>query len=247
MPTLLAVYKNILETGTVTLTAGTAHASFPLVRLYDRGIGRLFKITAAVTLEVRVDQGASGNIAIDRMIIPAGHNLDGMTCDIQHSPDGSVWTDAVTQWVQSGSGLLDKVWSSLTKRYWRFKITTPASAPQFHELFFGPTFSFAYDPEFGWVDDVDWNVENRVTSGGQDRFCKYGDEKEVREYILDLLDNTEKANIKALRDACAGTKPLWIYDMTGQWLYMKLDKPTAFPNIEPNLWKSTLALKEVLP
>lgn len=51
--------KNILESGTVSLSAGTADSSYPLYRLYDRDIGKIFKITAAATLEVKIEQPAN--------------------------------------------------------------------------------------------------------------------------------------------------------------------------------------------
>ena len=53
--------KNILDSGTVSLTAGTAHADFPLARLYDRNISDIFKTSAAVTTEIHVDQAPNIN------------------------------------------------------------------------------------------------------------------------------------------------------------------------------------------
>jgi hypothetical protein len=50
--------SNILETSAVTLQAGTEDSTYPLYRLYDRDVGRLFKPTAAQTTEILVDQGS---------------------------------------------------------------------------------------------------------------------------------------------------------------------------------------------
>lgn len=102
-------YKNILETSLVSLTAGTEDSVYPLYRLYDRNIGRLFKPTLAETIEIKADQGATGNLAVDRLLIPAGHNLDGMTLDIFYSEDDINYTPATPRWTPSGNGLMDRL------------------------------------------------------------------------------------------------------------------------------------------
>src|SRR4030042_6311262 len=89
------LYRNILESGTVTVTS--EDTAYPKYRLYDRDIGKLSKKTAQSLLlygsghlygtgkkygqgsshVISVDQG-SVSYEIDRLIIPAGHNLNTM-------------------------------------------------------------------------------------------------------------------------------------------------------------------------
>jgi len=97
-------YINILETSTVSLSAGAEDPSYPLYRLYDRDIGKLFKANAAGTLDIKIDQGASP-IAIDRLLIPAGHNLFSAGADLQlmRSTDDITWyTDALALGFETG-------------------------------------------------------------------------------------------------------------------------------------------------
>lgn len=217
-------YKNIFESGTVTLTAGTEDSNYPLYRIYNRDIGLLFKITAAVTMEIKVDQGASGILAADRLLIPAGHNFNGMTLDIKYSDNDSAYTAAVTQWVQSGNGLIVKEWTSETHRYWKFIITSPGSIPQLAELFLTQTYTWELNP-FYPVPGKDklFNVENTMTAGGQDRFLIHGDSKRQFNYVVPYAAETQKDNIITLNDAWEGAKPFWIYDVDNDtWVFGKL-------------------------
>lgn len=217
---------NILETSTVTLSAGAQNPSYPLYRLYDRDIGKLFKASAAATLEVKIDQGASNIQAIDRLIIPAGHNLGGMTLDIKHSADDATYTASVSQWVQSGSGLINKDWPSESKRYWKLIITSPASAPEFAELFLGPAYTWQRLPSrpAGPFDDV-FNVEHAETASGQDRFLIHGSPKRQRVYRVVNAASAQKADILSLYSAWQGAKPFWLEDHEGAWLYGRLRRP----------------------
>jgi hypothetical protein len=219
---LKSAYINILESGTVTLDAGTADSDFPLYRLHDRGVSKIFKTTAAVTTEVLIDQGASGNLAVDQLLIPVGHNLDGMTLDIEYSTDDISYTPAVAQWT-GDANLVDKSWSALTKRYWKFTITSPGSIPEIPELFLTSTYTWERDPSkpAGPLDNI-FNVIANVTASGQDRFLEMGDAKTQRGYTLPNISEAQKDELIALNNAWGGAKPFWVYDHTGAWLYVKL-------------------------
>ena len=252
MPQVQCCYKNILETSTVTLSAGTEDANYPLYRLYDRDIGKIFKLTAAVTTEVKIDQGASGNLAVDRLLIPAGHNLNGMTLDIKWSDDDVTYTPAVTQWVQSGSGLINKNWTSITHRYWKFIITTPASIPQLMELFLTQSYTWEQNPQIPWGPfDDEFNAENDMDSGGHDRFLTFGNPKKQRVYSVYKCEDAQKTNIISLNDAWAAAKPFYIADHDSVWLYGKLRNPISIKEEDENesggLYSFDFDFLEVLP
>lgn len=242
-------YINILESGAVTLAAGTAHASFPLYRLHDRNIGRVFKTTAAVTTEVLVDQGASGNLAVDQLLIPPGHNLDGETLDIKYSDNDSDYYEAVSQWVQSGSGLIDKSWSSITHRYWKFIVTSPSNAPEIPELFLTSTYEWErdaskrdsgpYDPEF--------NVLAEQTAAGHNRFLVRGSAKKRRRYHAPNVGETQKDNLVTMNDAWAGAVPFWLKDHEGVWIYGRLRAPIALKPVTYQRYSFDFDFVEVLP
>jgi hypothetical protein len=225
MSLLKCCYKNILESSTVSLAAGTEDSSYPLYRLYDRNIGRLFKPSAAETIEIKIDQGASGAIAADRLLIPAGHNLDGMTLDIKYSDNDADYTNAVDQWVQSGGGLIDKSWTSITKRYWKFIITAPASIPQIAELFLTQTYEWERNPSRpAGPFDSQFNIERIESSGGQVQYLVKGDPKKRRVYHVPRCGETQKGNILGLNNTWAGAKPFFLCDHEGVWLFGELLK-----------------------
>ncbi len=240
-------YRNLLETSTVSLSAGTADSSYPLYRLYDRGIGRMFRITAAETLEVRIDQGASGSLAADRLLVPAGHNLDGMTLDILYSDDDASYSPAVAQWTQSGSGLINKSWSSITHRYWKFKVTSPSSIPQLAELFLTQTYEWERDPARPAGLGSIYNVERTVTAAGQSRFLEHGDPRRRRPYRMPRCGEAQKDNILAFDAAWAGSNPFWLEDHEGVWIFGELLRALEVREIAYQSYSFFFDFQEVLP
>ena len=247
MSTVKTAYKNILETSTVSLTAGTEDPDFPLSRVRDRNISRPFKASAAVTLEVLVDQGAGGSQAIDRLLIPAGHNLDGETLDILWSEDDVSYTPAVSQWVQSGPGLINKSWTTLTKRYWKFTVTTPSSAPEFAEMFITSANSWQRNPArpAGRLDRI-FNVSNLGTTSGSDRFLVHGPSRRRRSYTLPSISEAQKDALILLNDSWAGVKPFWLYDHEGSWMYGRLDSPLEIVEEGYQLYSARFEFTEVV-
>ncbi len=227
MSTVKTAHLNILESGAVTLSAGSADPSGPLARLWDRNVGRFFKAAAATTLEVRVDQGATGPyLSIDTLFIPQAHNLDGMTLDIQYSDDDASYTPAVSQWVQSGGGLITKSWAPVVARYWKFIVTSPASAPEFAELFLSASVEWIKNPTrpAGRLERI-FNVAHTSTASGADRFLIHGLPRRRRSYSLPSIGEAQKDLLLELNESWAGVKPFWLSDHTGQWMFGRLDSP----------------------
>ncbi|MDA8090078.1 MAG: hypothetical protein M0Z61_07635 [Nitrospiraceae bacterium] len=426
-------YQNILESASVTLSVGSQNNSYPLYRLYDRDIGRMFEASAAASLTVHVDQGSSP-VAVDRLFIPAGHNLSGVQLDLQGSdddvtyatvlpnlllhsqdfenawwsknnstviansataPDGTltasivgdgtaygeheltsggtsisagqsytasvyfkyvsqryvvfrlslgtsgvygtvdilnglfstppqsyagapanisgsitsvgngwfrasitvtadvsgtaalllisspsgadgagpsytgnnntyyVWgaqaeaasaaslyiptNGTAQQFVPGGSGLIEFNFPSATHRYWKLIITNPAAAPQFAELFLTSTYTWEKLPARpgGPFDDV-FNVKTDVTASGLDRFLTFGNSKRQRIYKVVNAGATQQTNILALNTAWAGSKPFWLYDHEGNWIYGKLNKPLGLKETGAGKYEFDFNFLEVL-
>jgi len=248
MSDVIAAYINILETGTVSLTEGAENPSFPLYRTYDRDIGLLFKAAAAATLEIFVDQGAASILATTMMFVPAGHGLNGMTIDIQHSDDDIVYTNAAPQFVQGDAEQIIKEWAEVTKRYWKFIVTAPATIPSLSELYISDKYTFERAPTrpAGLLDEV-FNVEDALTSGGQDRFLEFGDSKKRRGYLLPNISEAQKDNLLLLNAEWLGKKPFLIKDHTGVWIYGKLEAAMAITEIQFQRYSATFSFLEVLP
>ncbi len=217
-------YQNILESSAVSLSAGSQDLSCPLYRLYDRDIGRMFAAASAGTLHVDIEQSGTPQ-PVDRLLIPGGHNLQGMSCAIYFSDDGTAWTQ-VAIWTQPDGNLINQSFTSATHARWRFSIASPVIVPRLAELFLTSTYKWEKLPARpgGPFDDV-FNVKTDVTSSGLDRFLIFGNSKRQRIYKVVNAAAAQQANITALNDAWAGAKPFWLYDHEGNWIFGKLVKP----------------------
>lgn len=258
MGEILTAVKNILETSTVMLGTGTPNADYPISRLYDRNVGRIYTAEPVALssgeeeLIIKIDQGATSILAVDRLLIPAGHNFDGWDISIEHSADDITYTPAVTGWEQSGSALINKSFTSIIKQYWKLTITSPGNSsdpdPQFMELFLTQTYEWERNPgtPSGPIDDV-FNVENKQTSGGQDRFIEHGDKRRPRDYSLAAVGQAQIDNIISFNDDWAGKKPFWLADIDSAWIYGKLRRPLSIRQIKDDLYSFRFDFIEVLP
>jgi hypothetical protein len=239
--------KNIFETGTGSLTAGAAHADYPLARIWDRNISDIFKTTAAVTTEIQADQGASGNIALDTCIIASGHNLAGELIDIQHSPDGAVWTNGIAQFAGTAGNII-KTLTGGTKRYWRVKITSPSNAVEIPEIFFTPAYAWEADPVYPLDRLHDrHNVKKMTDAKGENYYLKLGTEKRVRPYNLMNMLAAQKDNLLDLWADWDGYKPFYITDHEGNLIFVEIaDNDLTLSSDLKGIFAARLNLEEVL-
>jgi hypothetical protein len=238
-------FINLLEWGTVSLQAGTADDSYPLTRLYDRNIGREFRTTAAVTTAIQIDQGSSGSGSIDRLLVPSGHNLNGMTLDVRYSDNGSAWSYA-SQWT-GAAGLINQSWVTAVHRYWRFVITSPASIPRIPELFFTSTQAWTRNPSRPSGDiDPAFNVKREETAGGQSRFLVMGAARRHRAYRVERCSASMATSILTLNDYWAGSSPFWFCDPDGNWIFGELLSPIRMREVSYGVYSFEFDFQEVL-
>jgi hypothetical protein len=244
---ILSAAVNILEAATVYLSTGSANSLYPLYRLYDRDIGKSFISTSATAIAITVDQGATVT-AVDRLIIPAGHNLNGATMTLQYSSNGTSWTNAVS-WTQADSLLINKAFTAVSYRYWKLSISyASAKAWQMTELFLMPTYTWNVNPDYpGGPFDVKHNVERKLLASGGVRYLKRGDPKRKREYSVPYSNEAQAAAIEDLNDKWAGCKPFWLCDHRGEWVYGELTKEIGIQETEYQLYSYNFDFLEVLP
>jgi hypothetical protein len=207
-----------------------------------------FSSSAGLTyLDDVVAYNASAFEVADRLLIPSGHNLSGETLDLKWSHDGVNYFTAVAQWT-GAAGHMNKSWTSNSPRYWKFIVTDPTSAPQLAELFLTSTYEWVRNPArpAGPLDDI-FNVEHGQTASGQDRFLVHGDEKRQRVYHLPRCGETQKDNTIALNDAWAGSKPFWLEDHGGNWIYGRLRRPLNLKEVAHQSYSFDFDFLEVLP
>lgn len=215
------IYRNILENSIVEVT--TEDASFPAYRLFDRDIGKLFKGTDfSSPFTILLDQGAVISYEVNRLIIPFGHNLNGLACSLRYSTDnfGSDDHEAVG-WTQGNALLIDKTFTAQTKQYWKLNITAPATIVEMPEMFLGKSYTFIVNPLFGAREARKRNELNDQTRSGLDFDVQFGDLREYRAYEMKDIESAQKAEFKALETLCGGVKPFWLEDHLGNLIYGK--------------------------
>lgn len=202
-------YAHALESGTVTVTS--EESLYPAYRLYDRIYGRPWQATSTAAQTIHVDAG-SGGIQLNALIIPSGHNLNGCTMSWQHSANDSSWSDAVTGWTQSGSGIIVKEMSSAeTKRYWRLVISGASAAPYCHEIFM-TYLNVLTNPLLGGSRKKDRVVMRTVSYTGIPHLVKSGTSKHEFRGEYYPSDSTELTAFQAFLDAWDGYKTFYIQD-----------------------------------
>jgi hypothetical protein len=241
------MYRNILENSTVTVT--TENTAFPRYRLYDRDVGKLFKGNSIpANFYITLDQGATTQYEVDRLIIPAGHNLNGLLVKLQYSTDNfsSNIVDA-SSWTQSGSGLIDKSFTAQTKRYWRLNIAAPASAPQLAEMFLTRAYSLAKGPAYeGLSDAYRRNNERLETRSGRVRSVKFGELRRYRKYVIQNLPASQKTEFESWEELCEGVKSVYITDHNSETYFCEILNEIQFRPVSSSLWGVDLDLLEVL-
>ncbi len=214
-------YRNILENSTVAVTS--ENASFPKYRLHDRDIGKLFKgASTPANFYITLDQGAVISYEVNRLFIPGGHNLNGLTVKLQYSTDNfSGDINDAASWVQAGSGLIDQSFGVQTKRYWRLNIAAPAAAPELSEMFLGKAYTFEINPLVGAREARARNISKSKTSSGLTRAVKLGEKRRRRSYDLRDLRSAQKTEFEAWESLCDGIKGLYVEDHLGNVMFME--------------------------
>lgn len=155
------------KAGGSAVTVSSEAAGFPKARLLDNRTASLFKFAAAAAnLYVQVDRGATTPEAIDRLLIPSGHNLSGASVAVLASATGAFAGEesSLASWT-AGAGLIDQALTSSTARYIRFRIATSGQW-EIGEIVFTRTRTPSRGPEPRWTVDVFPNqVQTRMRSG----------------------------------------------------------------------------------
>jgi len=212
MPPIILFTRNILETGTVSVT-GDPDDGYPEARLYDRHISLFWKDTVTEAKNFVVDQGATGNLAVDFLAINR-HNFSGEDMQFQYSSDdfsGDI-NDAVTDWNQADNDqIIKELGAAITHRYLRVTLSSMEN-PKCGEIFisFGREFEATINPipTLKRSSNVRW----QRTVGGLERSSKMGDLRRARSYTL-FLDSTDLASFQAAMDEIdENSKPFYLKD-----------------------------------
>lgn len=239
-------YRNILESSTVTTT--TANASFPAYRLYDRDIGKLFKGTAfASPFVIKAVQAAAPIYDVDRLIIPVGHNLNGLACSLRYSTDDFSADDhEAVGWTQGNALLIDKSFTLANKRYWKLNVTAPATIVEMPEFFLGSTLSFTQNPTFGSVVGKKRNFLRDETQSGRVRSIKLGEVRREIVWDLNVIASAQKTDFESWLEGIVAGQFFYVTDEAGNVFFAELLNDLEFIYKANGIYSCTLNLLEVL-
>lgn len=247
MSNVIIAYRNILETGTVTVT--TENSSYPAYRLYDRDIGLLFKGTAfANPFAIKVDQGAVISYEVDRLIIPPSHNLNGLACSLRYSNDDFAADDhEAVGWTQGDALVINKSFAAATKQYWKLNVIATATIVEMPEMYLTKAYTFEENVAYaGLVEATKKNVQREESLSGLVQRTKFGEAKRGRSYQLNYIGDAQKANLKVWDSHYDGIKYFYVVDHAGSLIFMELLNDLEFIPAAPGIWSCSLELMEVL-
>lgn len=237
---------NIFEEADAVTVTGTPDVGYPVERLYDRSIGFFWKDAVTEAKTFKADQGASGNLDVDTLIIDR-HNFNGKAMTWEYSDNDSDWTPAVTGWAQGDNNQIVKTLSAaLTHRYWRMTVAS-ITDPQCSEIFmsFGYEFQVRFDSETPDDSDIE-NVIWTDSIGGVERSTKQGDLRRIREYPI-FFEPTVNTLFKTAIDYLSSfSKPFYIKDHEDDYWFCRLiTAPGASYPVEQNVMRN-LVFKEMI-
>lgn len=242
---LLAAWDNILEDGTVTVTG--AAEGFPAYRLYDRLFERLWRAAGTGTQTILVDQGDDPE-PIDTLIVPAGHLLAGCTLAWQYSSDnfGADVHDAVTAWVQSGVGEIQKrMTSPETSRYWRLVVSGASAPPEAGEVMMTLLRSFDA-PLYGGRTSWEARAVRVEGLGGPPRFVLNGRAVRVLDYSAKTADPQEQARYEEWFGHWAETRrPFYLVDHAGRTGWFEFVSDPSITSVEAAQISVSMQIKQV--
>lgn len=246
MAQVILCYRNILENSIVTVTS--ENTSFPVYRLYDRDIGLYFKGNSTpANFYITLNQGAVISYPVNRLIIPSGHNLAGLTLKLQYSNDNFAADNHDADSWAGVVGLISRSFAEVTSQYWRLNIAAPASAPELNEMFLGLDITLTQNPGYDLAMGKQENVERWEVESGLSQRVKNGEMRRFYNYPFNVIATAQKTDFETWRDTCDGRlKPFYLYDHEGTWVFVERLEDISFIPLSTTDWATGVKFLEVV-
>lgn len=183
--------------------------------------------------------------SVDRLLIPAGHNLEGVLVTVESSETDSGY--AVDAEFTGTPGVISQALTGGRKQYWKVTFTSPVDVPEIPELFLSGTYEWERGPDLvtGPLEPVHDVLVER-TAGGQTRFLIGGASRRQRSYSLKKCGPAQRENLLSLYSEWAGHKPFWLCDTDGQWIFGRLRAPLGLKQLEHEVYSLEFQFEEVM-
>lgn len=186
---------------------------FPLANLIDDRAGMPFKFTTSgAAHRIDIDSVLVDTQTIDRLFIPAGHNLTG-TLDVL-SDDEPTFTGAsviLNNYAIPASGAVDaSIGTWVIERYTRIRFDATGKW-EIPELYLTETLTTAIGPEQGWDDDLIEHVLHLEKASGASAHFQQGPDQ--RRWRLTYPGVSAAADLEILEQLYAlGTHRVFLFD-----------------------------------
>ncbi len=165
-PRILAQNK-LADASSVTFTDGSGQALtqdsvYRIAHLYDLSRLSVWKGDSSAA-EQRLTFAFAAPVACDTFVLDRNFTLTGGTVYLDHSTDGSNWTNAASQGSLVSTTIYWKEFASVTKQYWRIRITGLTARPQIYNIWLGARISLTFGP----MGDFDPYEEEAVGDGAR--------------------------------------------------------------------------------
>lgn len=212
------------------------NASFPAYYAYDGRAQSLFKFgSSSSSATFTIDRGAGTLEAVDRLVIPSGHNLGSQSVTITSDDNAGFATPTTLASFTSAAGLINQALTSSTERYlrvafggtgtwelpevWIGRVRTPAVGPR-------PEWTRARQPNYQRVQ-----FDSGVTAGSQ-----IGPMRWAYAFAWTALAGTDLAIFSDLEAAVSSAgERLWMMtpDSDVGLLLMELSEPMQWRQDHP--------------
>lgn len=225
------------DAGASGLTVSPAAAATgPVDYLIDDRAGSLCVAGSAATSGFwLVDRGAGTLEDVDRLLIPAGHNLDGRSLTISQDDNAGFTspTALATSIAVSGSGLIDITLASITaERYVTVAIDTGASlAWEIGEVFLTRKRTLSRGPNFRWKHPSVDNVIAHTNAAGVESFRVIGAARKTYDLQWGWIDGADLTVLQEL-EAAVGTHTPFYFDPPDDSFPTVLVTLSELPDIE---------------
>lgn len=209
---LQAYFPNLvqIDAGIQGLSSNNAVDTLhPLERLIDQRQSVSFKYdSAAADHHIDIDMGTTVS-AKDTLIIPAGHNLDSVDCELL---SGAAFPAATPRasFTPTGAGAIKESFPTNIDRHWRFKQTINGTH-EFHQLVI--TFQFIFDRGIvmeNVEDSFRYNFLRLTQPSGISPTLNLGARQRILEVQFESLRATDLSEVKQWIQRTGMQNTFWI-------------------------------------
>lgn len=192
-----------------------ADADFPVDFLIDDRAGSLFKFgSSSSSAKLEIDRGTGTRTVVNRLIIPAGHNLDTMDLIVEED-DNSGFTSPATMLAATtvSAGLIDETLNQGNQRYIRLRIIGTGTW-EIPELYLTEMFTLTRGPDPEWLDRKRTNTLVFEKESGASALLSLGADRREFEFTYRNVDDgdatSDLARLLLLIDTVGTSRPFYL-------------------------------------